>query len=91
MHIRDRIDRYRANKALRITAAIADAGPLGDLYKKAMSRYGARCFWNCTPEPTPEGMAVVADRLERYGDLRAWYLASEIKDVMTHAARPSAV
>jgi hypothetical protein len=83
---KSRIDERRRHKDALREAAIPDT-ELGMLFKKATETYGATCLWNCNPYPTPEGMALIAERLMKYGDLRAWYLASQIIEALKGAAR----
>jgi hypothetical protein len=52
---------------------------LGELFRRAYTDYGARCLWNCKPTLSEEGVNVVIERLQKYGDLRAWYLAADIR------------
>jgi hypothetical protein len=67
---------------------------LGRLYKRAISKYGTTCLWNCRPKPTESGMRVIADRLMKHGDLRAWYFAAEILQIIgepEHAPRLASI
>lgn len=89
--VHDRIDRHRKRQAARLSETLTPDNEFGTLYKKALRLYGSRCLWNCSPEPTPDGMMVVAERLKKYGDLRAWYLAAEIKEAVSNAARPPSI
>lgn len=73
---------------LKVPAA---SGELGDLYRTAIERYGATCLWNCSPDPSIGGMEVIASRLQKYGDLRAWYLAAKIKEAIENAPRPPSI
>lgn len=74
----------------RMGAADRQEEPSSDLvmlHRQAMEDFKLRCFWNCCPSPTPAGMRVVADQLEKYGDMRAWQLATRIRETLEHAAR----
>jgi hypothetical protein len=53
--------------------------PLGDLYLTALKGYRNRCFWGLSPEPTLEGLLVIAERLRTLGDLDAWMISEAIR------------
>ena len=73
LHIDERRRRFMSMDDLSIPD-----NEIGSLYRRAIIEYGATCLWNCRPTPTDDGMALIAERLQKYGDLRAWYLADEI-------------
>jgi hypothetical protein len=83
---RSRIDEHRERLRASKQAIIPDS-ELGALFKKATETYGATCLWNCTPSPSPEGLILIAERLMKYGDLRAWQLASQIIEALKGATR----
>ena len=64
----------------------SDAEELAILHQAALKQFGGSCFWDAKPSATPEGMRVVVDRLQKYGGMDAWRLASKIKGVLKHAA-----
>ena len=51
---------------------------LGALYDQAIAKYGRRCLWNAAPSRSISGIAVVAERLQQYGNMDAWRLAAQI-------------
>ena len=57
------------------------------LIDEAMKRYKARCFWNCAPPKTLDGVEAVRRRLQTYGDMEAWRLAERIRLEMSIAER----
>lgn len=79
-----KIDEHRRRKA--IPDALIPDNEFGRLYREALDRYGATCLWNCRPQPTPEGVAVIADRLIKHGDLRAWHVAHRMLELCNDAA-----
>jgi hypothetical protein len=56
------------------------------LHEEALSRFKARCFWNSNPPKSENGLVVIHDRLQAYGDMEAWRLAARIRKVMRHHA-----
>jgi hypothetical protein len=56
------------------------------LHEEALSRFKARCFWNSNPPKSENGLAVIHDRLQTYGDMDAWRLAARIHKVMRRHA-----
>ena len=62
------------------TVRLAFSVELQKLHTEAMSRFGAQCLWNASPSQTMDGMRVIVDRLQRYGGMEAWRLASEIEE-----------
>jgi hypothetical protein len=57
------------------------------LHDEALSRFKTRCFWNTNPPKSQDGLAVIHDRLQAYGDMEAWRLAARIRKEMVHAPR----
>ena len=49
------------------------------LFDQAMRDYQTRCFWNCAPSFTDNGLDVVVDQLRKHGDLTAWRMADAIE------------
>jgi hypothetical protein len=61
------------------------SGEQASLFDLAVTRYGARCLWNCRPKRTVEGMLVVADRLKAHGNMEAWRLAMRLQEAVSHS------
>jgi hypothetical protein len=57
------------------------------LHDEALSRFKTTCFWNSNPPKSQDGLAVVHDRLQSYGNMEAWRLAARIRKVMHLAPR----
>ncbi len=63
----------------------AKADGLDLLFNEAVIRYGKRCLWNVSPQPTLGGMRVIADKLRKHGDMEAWKLATRIREAIADA------
>ena len=53
---------------------------LGELHHRAMTEFRSRCFWNCRPSTSVDGMKSVIDQLQKYGNVKAWKLSLEIEN-----------
>lgn len=84
MDIDGRIKAHRRKTAESVLATVPET-PLGTLFREAYEKYGAKCLWNCKPTFSDEGLDVLVERLQKYGDLRAWYLAADINEERQHA------
>ena len=71
--------------AYRLRAEHRASAALRTLFDEATSRYGATCLWNCRPEPTAEGLALIERRLRQHGDMGAWRLAAAIREALGRA------
>jgi hypothetical protein len=56
------IDKRRRQFVSRLAEDIPD-GVAGELYRRAVERYGTTCLRNCRPSPTASGLTVIAERL----------------------------
>lgn len=59
---------------------------LKSLFDQALRDYRTRCFWNCEPTFCEVGLDLVADRLRKHGNLKAWHLADQIEGERRRAA-----
>ncbi len=84
MNLQDRVDSFRKRTAQSVVDGLPDT-ELGRLFRQAYEKYGAQCLWNCKPTLSEEGVKVVVERLQKYGDLRAWYLAADILEESKNA------
>lgn len=84
MDIDGRIKALRRKTAESVLATVPDTA-LGALFRSAYEKYGAKCLWNCKPSFSEEGLDVLVERLQKHGDLRAWYLAADINEERQHA------
>lgn len=85
MDIDGRIKTLRRKTAESVLATVPDT-TLGALFRRAYEKYGSKCLWNCKPSFSEEGLDVLVERLQKYGDLRAWHLAADINEVQRDAA-----
>ena len=60
---------------------------LRDLFDEAAEKFGAMCLWNFEPVPTINGLAVIADRLQKNGGMPAWRLSEKISTAIKNATR----
>jgi hypothetical protein len=80
-----RVKALRRKTTKEVLAQVPDT-TLGNLFRRAYDQYGAKCFWNCKPSFSNEGIDVVVGRLQKYGDLRAWHLAADIDEERLHVS-----
>jgi hypothetical protein len=88
LNVLTRIENFRRRTIQSVLEDVPDTD-LGRLFRKAYENYGATCLWNCKPRFSEEGINVVIERLQKYGDLRAWYLAADIRKESENARQHS--
>lgn len=57
-------------------------GEIAKRYDSVVEDYRSMCFWNLAEDflpRTPTDLALVAENLEKYGDLKAYKIAGEIR------------